>query len=48
MARQEVVFLLQTLPRRDLFFTMQYGTPIFLHRAGRNMTSYNKTNYYLY
>merc|ERR1719308_139380 len=39
MAMQEVVLRLHTLPSLDLFLTMQYGTPIFLQRAGRHITS---------
>merc|ERR1719250_64206 len=38
MARHVVVFLRQTLPNLDLFLTMQYGTPILRHKAGRNIT----------
>lgn len=29
-------------PKRDLFLTMQYGTPIFRHREGRKMTNWKK------
>merc|ERR1719474_2350278 len=39
IAMQEVVLRLHTLPSLDLFLTIQYGTPIFLQRAGRNITS---------
>merc|ERR1719285_1657986 len=39
IAMQEVVLRRHTLPSLDLFLTMQYGTPIFLQRAGRNITS---------
>merc|ERR1719328_243096 len=39
IAMQDVVLRLHTLPSLDLFLTMQYGTPIFLQRAGRNLTS---------
>merc|ERR1712020_242413 len=39
IAKQVVVFLRTTRPMRALFFTMQYGTPIFRQRAGRNKTS---------
>merc|ERR1711924_193268 len=34
IARQVAVFLPTTAPRRDLLFTMQYGTPRDLHRLG--------------
>lgn len=34
------VFLCTSLPSRALPLTMQYGTPILRHRAGRKMTSY--------
>merc|ERR1719245_928152 len=37
-ARQAAVLRRTTRPRRALFFTMQYGTPIFLQRAGRKRT----------
>merc|ERR1712098_36447 len=36
---QLAVFLLHTLPSLLLFFTMQQGTPILRHRAGKNITS---------
>merc|ERR1711930_39971 len=39
IAKQVVVFLRTTRPMRALFLTMQYGTPIFRQRAGRNKTS---------
>ena len=42
IAKQVVVFLRTTRPTRALFLTMQYGTPIFLQRAGRKRTSWNK------
>ena len=44
IAKQVVVFLRETRPRRALFLTMQYGTPIFLQRAGRKRTSWNEKN----
>jgi hypothetical protein len=34
------VFLLTSVPRRALPFTMQYGTPILRQRAGRNNTNW--------
>lgn len=42
MAKHVVVFLLATRPMRALFLTMQYGTPIFRQRAGRNKTSWKQ------
>lgn len=39
-ARQVVVLRLTTRPNLDLFFTMQYGTPILRQRAGKNTTIY--------
>ena len=38
MAKQDKFFLCTTRPRRALFLTIQYGTPIFLHSAGKNRT----------
>merc|ERR1711939_1178450 len=45
IARQVAVFLPTTAPRRDLLFTMQYGTPRDLHRLGSHtMTSMGSTS----
>merc|ERR1719161_1406030 len=38
-ATQEAVFLCTSCPRRDLPFTMQYGTPFLRQRAGSQTTS---------
>ena len=48
IAKQVVVFLRTTRPTRALFLTMQYGTPIFLQRAGRKRTSWNKKEIFNY
>ena len=37
-ARQVAVLRWTTLPNLDLLFTIQYGTPILRHKAGRNNT----------
>ena len=39
IARQVQVFLRTSVPSRALPFTIQYGTPIFLHKAGMNNTN---------
>ncbi len=41
-ARAEHVFLRTIWPKRAFPLTIQYGTPIFLHNAGRNRTIYRK------
>ncbi len=40
MAKEVQVFLCTSLPSLALPLTMQYGTPILRHRAGKNTTSY--------